>query len=124
MTRQQARTITEAAIEELDKVADDHPKIAKSIGAVRLMLEDAVRLDSAIYDDDRAVKYLGSMLEQSAQVLRLPIRMRMAEGHADLIRSTQCSLEQAASQILGRIPPAPADPKTFERLTPAGVEIS
>lgn len=120
MTRDQAVIITEAAREELDKVADDHPDIASAILIVRQMFDTAIAHQKKIYDDTRAIRYLGDMVKIVSRTLRLPIKMRMAEdGHVDVLKSTQATLDSFAAELLGEALPDPCEPKTFERLTRA-----
>jgi hypothetical protein len=119
MTREQAVIITEAAREELDKVADDHPDIASAILVVRQMFDSAIEHQKRIYDDTRAIRYLGDMVKIVSRTLRLPIRMRMTDGYLDVLKSTQATLDSFAAELLGEALPDPCEPKTFERLTRA-----
>jgi hypothetical protein len=101
ITRQQARSIVEASIEELSKVEDDHPRIADSIRIVKEMLEHSIRLDGSIYDESRAVRYLGDILHNAAQILRAPVLTRMEGEHEEVIIATRRDLDQFSCQILG-----------------------
>lgn len=102
ITREQAHRIVEAAIEELQKVEDDHPRIEEVLGRVKSMLEHSIRLDGAIHREADAVRYFGTILLNTAEILGAAHTDRLTPDHVEVITATQRDLTQFACQVLGR----------------------
>jgi hypothetical protein len=100
ITRESARAIVRATIEELEKVEDDHPRIAEVLENVKNMLTHVIALD-AMVGDSNAVGYFGGMLKNAWEMLGGPEVQKLSPEHEQIIIETRRVIQQFTCQILG-----------------------